>query len=95
MPKLNTYVVVHMVHGRQVHAVVATTSYKKLAELLGLSLYYVKTYGSITGNAKVIETASEKPDTIFVYGLNTVCEDMYLLSDVKDTKHIVFDKVTR
>jgi hypothetical protein len=50
----------------QARAVVAAKTKKKAAELLGLSMYMMKNYSSVTGNDKEVAAAMEKPETVVV-----------------------------
>ena len=45
--------------------IVATTSKKKAAELIGTSLYHFNEYGCETGNEEEIKLAMSKPETVF------------------------------
>lgn len=49
----------------QRRAIVATTSQKKAAEAMGITLYEFRTYGCETGNKKEIEQAMSSPGTVF------------------------------
>lgn len=49
----------------QVRAIVATTSQKKAAELLHVSLYDFRYFGCETGNPHEIETAMAEPGAVF------------------------------
>ena len=45
--------------------IVATTSKKKAAELIGTSQYHFSEYGCETGNKREVELAMSKPGTVF------------------------------
>lgn len=63
MAKLKVY---HCnLNGKQ-FGLVATTSQKRAAELLGISLYYFRDYSSITGNSYDEKTALSQPETPFI-----------------------------
>lgn len=55
-----------MDRGVQVRVIIATTSMAKAALAAGVSLGYVKTYWSVTGNEKEISMATAKPDTLII-----------------------------
>lgn len=50
----------------QCRAIVATKTKKKAAELLRQSVYTFKNYTCETGNAKEIELAMAKPETVII-----------------------------
>lgn len=45
--------------------IVATTSKKKAAELIGTTFYHFNEYGSETGNEEEVKLAMSKPGTVF------------------------------
>lgn len=45
--------------------IVATTSKKRAAELIGTSYYHFNEYASQTGNKEEVELAMSKPETVF------------------------------
>lgn len=49
----------------QKRVVIATTSWKKAAELTGMSVNYIRKYGSITGNSTEIAHCLKFPNTPF------------------------------
>lgn len=49
--------------GKQVRCVIATTSWKRAAELTGESLSYLRTYWSITGNTAELAAAKAHAGT--------------------------------
>ncbi|MGE8063800.1 hypothetical protein [Pseudomonas sp. NPDC089569] len=54
-----------MVKGKQVRTIVAASSQKKAAELVGVSLSYLRGYWSETGNAVELKTALSQPGVVF------------------------------
>ena len=54
--------------GKQVSAVIATTSMKRVAEILGESLYFVRENWTETGNETDIELALKTPETVIITG---------------------------
>lgn len=46
-------------------AIVAATSQKAAAELIGISVNHLREYGSQTGNAKEIEIAMRRPGMVW------------------------------
>jgi len=53
------------VNGDQVRAIVAAKSQRAAAELLRVSISYLRTYGSETGNEQEIQIANAKPGMVF------------------------------
>lgn len=53
-------------HHAQHKAVVATTSQKKAAEIVGVSLRDIATYWSLTGNKDDIAIALARPETLMI-----------------------------
>lgn len=53
-------------NGKQVRAIVATTSQKRAAELVGVSLSELRDYWSVTGNDIEMQTACSEPGRVFV-----------------------------
>lgn len=49
---------------RQTRVLVATTSQKRVAEIVGVSLAHVRNFWSVTGNSDEIEAAMAAPETI-------------------------------
>lgn len=66
--KLKVYGVGWMGRHRRI---VATTSKKKAAELIGTSLYHFNEYGCETGNEEEIKMAMSKPETVFEQSLRS------------------------
>jgi hypothetical protein len=50
---------------RQIRIVVAASSRKKVAEITGHTLNFIKTHWSETGNIAEVEAAMSKPGTVF------------------------------
>lgn len=62
---LKVFVGLTMVHGKQVRTIVATTSQKKAADLVGVSLSMVRGYWSETWNEQELQVALAQPGTVF------------------------------
>jgi hypothetical protein len=62
---LKVYGGLTMLHGKQVRTIVATTSQKAAAELVGISLSYLRGYWSETWNRQELEVALAQPGTVF------------------------------
>jgi len=77
------------VNGQQVRVIVATTTKKRAAELLGISLYELNSYFSATGNAGEIDTAEAAPETVF-YNAGTFNDRDYVEYDdaARDSQEI-------
>ncbi len=52
--------------GKQVRTIVATTTKKRAAELLEISLYEFNGYWCKTGNDVELKVALRKPNTVFI-----------------------------
>ena len=52
--------------GKQVRTIVATTSKKKGAELVGISLHHFRDYWGETGNKDELEAALPNPEIVLV-----------------------------
>lgn len=63
--KLKVFGGLTMVKGKQVRTIVATTSQQKAADLVGVSVGYIRDYWAITANAIELEVALASPDTVF------------------------------
>jgi hypothetical protein len=66
MKKLKVYGGFTFVDGKQLITIVATTSKKKAAGLIGESLHSFNKWWRETGNATEVAVATSKPDTVFV-----------------------------
>jgi hypothetical protein len=71
MAKLKVYggTVFNGVEG-QLRVVVAVTSKKRAAEILGESLHYINTWWMVTGNPEEVEAALSDPEMVFARGLD-------------------------
>lgn len=54
-----------LVEGRQVRTIVAASSQKEAAELLGITVRHLRDYWPQTGNALEVETALAQPGVVF------------------------------
>lgn len=63
--KLKVYGGIIFVKGKQMRAVVATTSQKRLSEIVKESLYEIRNFWSETGNDAELEIALSKPESVF------------------------------
>ena len=59
----------YFINGKQVRAVVAAKTKKRVAELLGFSPSTMKDYCCVTGNKIEVAVAMGKPETVF-YTIN-------------------------
>ncbi|MEJ5209393.1 hypothetical protein [Denitratimonas sp. CY0512] len=65
MAKLKVYSGLTLGQGRkEVRTVVAAPSWKRAAEIAGLSIGFMRDYWSITGNTSEIEAAMKNPETL-------------------------------
>jgi hypothetical protein len=62
-------------NGKQLHAIVATTSQREAAACLDMSLHEFRIYSAVTGNAVEIETATARPNVVFWQDLNAHGDD--------------------
>jgi hypothetical protein len=74
MKKLKVFGGLTVVKGKQVRTIVATTSKKKAAELVGESIHQINTWWEETGNATEVAVATAKPDTVFVASSDMGCD---------------------
>lgn len=63
--KLKVFRGVTFENGRQVDTIVATTSKKKVSELVGEEYHYVLSHWSETSNDLQIQIATSKPEVVF------------------------------
>ena len=66
MKKLKVFGGCTFVNGKQVRTIIATTSKKKVSQIVGEPYPYVLDYWSQTWNDVELETALAKPETVFV-----------------------------
>ena len=68
---------------RDDRVIVAATSQRQAAEIIGTSVGVIKKYFAITGNAKEIEKAISSPGTVFVLKNNNDVNGEYVERDKK------------
>ena len=66
MRKLKVWGGLTFAKGTQLRTIVATTTKKRAAEILRMSLYEFNNYWSETGNDIELETALKEPEIVFV-----------------------------
>jgi len=66
MSKLKVFSGVIFRNGKQVQAIVATTSQKKASIISGENLSYIRSHWTISQNKTHIAISINKPDTLFV-----------------------------
>ena len=67
---LKVYCGCTFINGKQVKAIIATTSQKRVAEIIQEPLSRIRGYWSITGNENQIRIANSKPHTLFHTSMN-------------------------
>jgi hypothetical protein len=77
MAKLKVYGFWIFHDGKQVRAIVATTSWRRAAELANVTIGHAQMYGAITGNAQELALANAVPDTVFIRPLNSYGNDPF------------------
>lgn len=76
MSKLKVYGGDVIIGHTQVRAIVATTSKEKVAEIVGITLYEIKTYWSDTRNESEVEVAMSNPGVMYIHH-----EERYIRAD--------------
>lgn len=70
MSKLKVYGVTTFINGKQVRAVVATTTQSRAAKLIGTTPHQVRTYGSVSHNKEDMIVCLSNPETAYYHGIN-------------------------
>lgn len=66
MRKMKVYGGSMIKSGRENRVVIAATSWKRVAEIVGLPLGYLRNYWAVTGNDGEIAAAMAQPETMVV-----------------------------
>jgi hypothetical protein len=71
MRRLKVFTIQDIIRGEQIEVAVATATKHEAARILRVSDYYLRTWGSETGNEHDIEVATKRPrEVVFLESLN-------------------------